>query len=209
MYPKPGAHSASVLPVQPSFTALELYLWSMRPYCSLLLAQSAGRCPSLGNIQGLGGWGSEKPGRVEYVPAHSSRGGLDYLLKVHANQVIPWFYDSWAILHLSEKIWCWLIPVIGKDLPQKHLSLWNAHRRSLLTGCSLHNRDHWVNGWNWFQRIQTHINLKKYHKMFFWAINLLQELKASKVSSPTHHTCRFPHQDCMVQTLLGSKAFPL
>lgn len=58
MYPKPGAHHASVLPISPSFSALELYLWSMHPSCPQLFPPDGGRCPRLGIIQGQGGWGS-------------------------------------------------------------------------------------------------------------------------------------------------------
>ena len=43
------------------------------------VAQSGGRCPIPGNIQGQAGQDSEQPDRVEGVPAHCSGVGLDDL----------------------------------------------------------------------------------------------------------------------------------
>jgi len=49
------------------------------------VAQRGGRCPIPGNIQGQVGWGSEKPDRVEDVPAHCRRGWTRWPLKVPSN----------------------------------------------------------------------------------------------------------------------------
>ena len=43
------------------------------------VSQRGGRCPIPGNIQDHVGWGSEQPGLVEDVPAHSGRARLDDL----------------------------------------------------------------------------------------------------------------------------------
>lgn len=53
-----------------------------------------------------------------------------------------------------------------------------------------------------------HVLVWKNHRMFPWAIKLLQQLKLSKPSNPMHYTCRFHHQECLVRILLGSIAFP-
>jgi len=57
-----------------------------------LVAQRGGRCPISGDTQGLVGWGSERPGLVEDVPARCRGGQTGWPLKVPSNpehSVIP------------------------------------------------------------------------------------------------------------------------
>ena len=58
------------------------------------VAQRSCGCPLPGSLQGQVGWGFEKPGLVEGVPAHGRRLGTRWSIRSLPTQSILWFYDS-------------------------------------------------------------------------------------------------------------------